>query len=63
MAEFFGCDDYDVFCEMRDAKETSEGYLAGTIAAARIQEEILDEFKNRSRVFREAVLKGLREQL
>ena len=63
MAEYFGCDNYDVFHEAKNAKETSEGYLAGTIISARIHNEIREEFQHRSRAFREALLNALREQL
>lgn len=61
--QFFGCDDYDVFQEAKNAKETSEGYLAGTIAATRIHNELQEEFGNRSKAFREGLLNALREQL
>lgn len=63
MAEYFGCDAYDVFHEAKNAYDTSQGYLAGTIYAQKLQETILEEHSNKSRAFREGILTALREQL
>lgn len=63
-AEFFGCDDYDVFHAAKNAQETAEGYMAGTILARRIYKEILDsELEDKSRTYKESLLNALREQL
>ena len=61
MAEFFGCDGSEIFEE----KQKAEGYLAGTKAAAQMQQLIWQEGKenNRPRCYVEAVLEAMREQL
>ncbi len=58
-AEFFGCDNFDIF----ERKEQTEGYLAGTLIAKKIHEEIHEQHGERNRAFREAILTALREQL
>lgn len=59
MAEYFGCDASDVF----DAKEQAEGYLAGVAFAKYIHEAIHKDYGERSKIYREAILRGLTENL
>lgn len=58
-AEYFGCDDHDIFNE----KEQAEGYIQGTQNAIEVQRLVTKVWGNRSRAFREGLLQALREQL